>query len=279
MTDVQTATAPAEARRASRRGMLVCLAMFALGGAVLWGLFQVPRHGSPVAPAVPWSAPARPLRFLSVDLGGKGGAGDELVKRIRAVDPDYVLVQNVRFDDVLPLAEALGMARSFHPQLFQRPDPRAKDLPGDVILSIHPLYEAKAVVLDADPSQIEARGVRAVSVVDRGRFVVVCGVGATDASRKALEAGLRREGSPPTVLATGIIRPTSGEGVYSGYLLQALVARQNLRREVVPVGGIYADAAWVQGNGDLPRGADGKHLLIYVELKGSGAAPGGGAGK
>ena len=93
-------------RNRSLRGAAVCLAMFALGGAVLWGLFLAPRGGSPASPEVPWGTPFAPLRFVSIEFGGQSGVPGALVKRVRELDPDYVLVQNIRFEDVLPLAEA-----------------------------------------------------------------------------------------------------------------------------------------------------------------------------
>jgi hypothetical protein len=176
--------------------------MFALGGAVLWGLFQAPRSRSPASPAVPWAAPSRVQRFVSLDLTG-ASAGGAVVQQVRSLDPDYVLVQNVRFDDVLPLAEALDMARSYHPQLFQRPDARAKAAPGDLILSRHPLYDAGPITLHPDATRTDMRGVRAVSVVDGVRFTVASGVGGTDESRRALDASRVQLGSPPIVLATG----------------------------------------------------------------------------
>lgn len=279
MTETNALTAPPEARRKSRRGMLVCVGLFVLGGAVLWGLFLAPRNRPPAAPAVPWGTPVRPLRFVTVDLGGVPLAeGGDLVADLRKLDPDFVLVQNARFNDVLPLAEGLGMAKSFHPRLFQRPDPKAKDAPGDAILSIHALYEARPVAVLPDPDIREGRGVRAVAVVDRVKFVVVSGVGATDQSRKALEADLRREGPPPTVVGTGQIRPANGDGVYSGYLLQVMVAQQRAGRgEVSPVGGIYADASWTQAPGDFTTPIAGRHLSLYVELKASGTAGAGAA--
>ena len=277
MTETNTPTAPPDARRKSRRGMLVCVGLFVLGGAVLWGLFLAPRNRPPAAPAVPWGAPARPLRFVTIDLGGASVAeGGDLAADLRKLDPDFVLVQNIRFGDVLPLAEGLGMAKSFHPRLFQRPDPKAKDAPGDVILSTHPLYDAGPVAVLPDSDVREGRGVRAVAVVDGVKFVVVSGVGATDSSRQALEADLRREGPPPTVVGTGQIRPAAGEGIYSGYLHQMMVAQQRAGRgEVSPAGGIYADASWTQVDGDFTAPIAGMHLPLYVELKASGAAGGG----
>jgi hypothetical protein len=252
--------------------MLVCVALFALGGAVLWGLFQAPRNRPPASPAVPWGAPARALRFVSLDFGDQSRVNDALAQQVRALAPDYVLVQDIRFEDVLPLAAALGMEKSFHPSLFQRADPRSKDAPGDLVLSIHPLYDAARIDLDPDASRADAHGVRAVSAVDGVRFVVASGVGATDGARRALDTERRQSGSPPTVLATGFIRQRRGERQYAGDLLPTVAPMQEAeddRGRLIRVAGIYADPSWLMAKGSSPPGADGKGLVLEVELKGS----------
>src|SRR5438105_2453030 len=249
----------------SRRGMWVCLAMFALGGAVLWGLFEAPRGRSPAAPDLPWGAPTQPLRFVSIEFGGRPGMRGSLIKTINDLDPDYVLVQNIRFDDVLPLAEALGMARSFHPQLFQRPDPRSTDAPGDLILSKHPLYEAGPLVLDPDPTHTHARGVKAVAATNRYKFLVATGVGATDNSLRALDDWRRRTGSRPIVVATGFVKPKMGEGTYRSDLVETVTLSQDVEqgKNIVPVATVFADKSWVMTKGEALQ----QPGVLFVELK------------
>ena len=247
----------------------MCVALFALGGAVLWGLFQAPRNRPPASPPLPWGAPARPLRFVSIDVGGQPGISDALVRQVRELDPDFVFVQNVRHDDALPLAEALGMTKHFHPALFQRADPRSKDAPGDMILSLHPLYDAGRIDLDTDVSRHDAHGVRAVAAIDGVRFVIVCGVGATDASRRAFDVERRGAGSPPTVLSTGFIRTRRDEGRYLGDLLSAAAPMQEAdgeARRLMHVVGIYADPSWGAVKDMTAAAADGKGLVLAAEL-------------
>ena len=253
--------------------MLVCVALFALGGAVLWGLFQAPRNRAPASPALPWGTPARPLRFVSLDIGGQPGVSDALKRQVRELDPDYVLVQNIRHDDALPLAEALGMAKHFHPAMFQRADPRSKDGPGDLLLSLHPLYDAGRVDLDTDVSRNDAHGVRAVAAIDGVRFLVATGVGATDGTRRAFDVERRQMGSPPAVLSTGFIRTRRDEGRYDGDLLPAAAPMQEAEGEAgrfMRVAGIYADPSWGVAREMTAPAADGRGLVLAVELN---AAP------
>jgi hypothetical protein len=245
--------------------MLVCLAMFALGGAVLWGLFLAPRGRSPAAPDLPWGAPMQPLRFVSIEFGGQPGVRESLVQSVKDLDPDYVLVQNIRFDDVLPLAEALGMARSFHPQLFQRPDPRSADAPGDLILSKHALYEAGPLVLDPDPTHTHARGVKAVAATDQYRFIVATGVGATDDSLRALDDWRKQTGFRPIIVATGFVKPQKGEGTYRSDLVETVTLSQDVEqgKNIVPVTTVYADKGWVMTKGEALQ----QPGMLFVELK------------
>lgn len=240
--------------------------MFVFGGAVLWGLFEAPKANSPKSPGLPWGAPVRPVRFVSVDFGGQAGLTDSLVTRVRALDPDYVLVQNIRFDDVLPLAEGMGMARSYHPGLFQRPDPRSKDQPGDLVLSKHPLYDAKPVALEPDPGLVHHRGVQATGVVDGSRFVLASGVGATDESLKALDAARKQSNSPSMIVATGFVRPQKGEGSYRSDLSPTVSLTQEAGQggPPVPVATVYADPGWVMVKGDVLPGGP---MILYAELK------------
>lgn len=274
MTEALSRTIDRPAHRKSRRGMLVCVAMFALGGLVLWGLFQAPRNRPPVAPAVPWGAPARPLRFVSLECGGQRGVSDDLCKEVRDLDPDFVLVQNILFADVLPLAERLGMAKSFHPSLFQRSDPRSKDTPGDLILSVHPLYDGGRIDLDEDVTRNDAHGVRAVAAVDGSRFLLASGLGTTDRSRQAFDAYRRTTGAAPTVLATGFLRGRRDEGDYAGDLIPTVAPTQEAEgeRRFVRVAGIFVDRSWLMVRGATVGSAAGAGLVLEVELKASPAA-------
>jgi hypothetical protein len=249
--------------------MLVVLTMFAFGGVVLCGLYMAPRGHSPASPRVPWGAPSRPVVFASVDFGGEPGVSDALAFQVRGLDADYVLVQNIRPNDVLPLAEALGMEGSYHPQLFQRRDPRLKDAPGDLILSRHPLYDARPLVLGPSADDANSRGVQTVGVLDGVRFVLASGVGATDATLQAFEIERKKSGAPPAVLGTGFVRPKRGEGIYRGDLAPTVSLTQETEQggPPVPVSTVYADPSWVMTAGNVLPGPQGTPVVLHVRLK------------
>ena len=153
------------------RGAIVVLGLFALGGAVLWGLFQAPRATSPPAPAVSgWGVPARPIRVASFNVLHLQRGFDGVVNDVRALNPDFVLLQEVESRDVVGLARALGMQQYHHPNAYERSSnldgPKATW--GNVIFSKHPLYDAGPIPNPGGGSF----GVWATSVIDGHKFVV-----------------------------------------------------------------------------------------------------------
>ncbi|MGB7159559.1 MAG: endonuclease/exonuclease/phosphatase family protein [Tepidisphaeraceae bacterium] len=158
-------------RRLSSRGALLVVGLFALGGLVLWGLFQAPRAMSPVVPTTAgWGVPERSLRFASFNVLHLQRGLDAVVREIKAIDPDFVLLQEVESRDVIALARALGMQEHHHPNAYYASvnldGPKATW--GNLILAKHPLYEAGPIPNPGGGSF----GVWAVSVVDGKNFVI-----------------------------------------------------------------------------------------------------------
>jgi hypothetical protein len=197
----------------SPRGALTCLAMFTLGGAVLWGLFLAPRAASPPSPALPWGAPARTLRFVTFDCGGASAERlRDTADSIRGREPDFVLLQQVAATDVVSLVEALGLQKSHYTQLFQRTGPGGRDETGCLVLSKHPLYDARPV--SPDGRRGRCLGTWAVAVIDGVRFAVVSGRADGKEGREAVARAWRALGSPPAVLG---ITPPGGSPVPGGW--------------------------------------------------------------
>ena len=218
-------------RRRWTSGALVCVAMFALGGAVLWGLFLSPKPRPRPSPEVPWCVPKRPLRVVCLDGGEWGRNAEKAPPLIAPLDPDFVLVQNVPGRAAASLAEALGMQRSFHPGHFAsagRSDMEGRSL----ILSKHSLYAAAQLRPDVErPVSI---CVWAEAVVDGCRFAVASvdsgeGLFTWEAESPTVAAMLvdhqASRGNPPLLAA---FRVAAGEAARAKFLQAAKLS---------PVGG------------------------------------------
>ena len=194
------------------RGVWTIVAMFALGGLVLLGLFLAPRpHSPPAPPGVPFGVPPTPLRVVVYDAaaGGRPLDADSIAADLRkrlpgAGDADYVLLLGVEADQVPALASVLGMQESFEPRLCQRVRRAGGPEPvGACVLSRHPLYEASPL----RTSPRETYGVSAVSVVGGRKFLVACvslSDGAGGAEPATLIDSWRRAGAPPMLVGGGV---------------------------------------------------------------------------
>jgi hypothetical protein len=172
--------------------------MFALGGAVLAGLFLAPRPKSPSTPAdVPIGVPEGPLNFVVYDLGPGGpNLSPEVIAREigrQGVVPDYVILFHVSLEDAAAIAARFGMQESYDPRLGQPLRDGAEPIAA-CILSRHPLYDAELMTV---PARKEPYGIRAWSVVGGRKFLVACAW--TTSPGKALAESWKVLGSPPTV--------------------------------------------------------------------------------
>lgn len=195
---------PRARRRSLARGASLVLGLFALGGLVLWGLYQAPRATSPPAPAAAgWGVPSRPIRVASFNVLHLQRGMDAVAAEVLQVDPDFVLLQEVDSRDVVGLARALGMQRYHHPNAYDRSanldGPKATW--GNVIFAKHPVYEAGPIPNPGGGSF----GVWATTVVDGRRFMIAnVHLSATSDHRANEIANLvrawRGRGSPPIVV-------------------------------------------------------------------------------
>ena len=237
-------------RPRSPRGALTILAMFALGGAVLWGLFHAQRATSPPSPELPWGAPKKAVRFVSIDCRGLGAdALRPTLDAIRAQDPDFVMLQQVPAADVLAFVERLSLQQSYSTPLFQRTGMRGGDETGCMVLSKHPLYEARGVLPDGRRGV--CLGTWAVAAVGGVRFAVLS-TAATGASGVDAAARAWREAGAPAVVV-GLSTPR-GPG-----------AKAAEWDSVVSDGSVLADTRWfvTVASGPSPAG------FAVVELSGS----------
>lgn len=159
----------------SNRGAWTIVAIFALGFAVLAGLFAAPRgHAPPLPTGGPRGLPGRPVTGVLLDCRPLGPSPDAVLAALRDLEPDadVVLLVDVEASLVPPVVEALGLQASYHPQLYQRvrPTPGGKEKIGLCILSPHPQYAGRPIRL-ADGRVV---GVAADVVVDGSAFSVAC---------------------------------------------------------------------------------------------------------
>jgi hypothetical protein len=156
-------------RRHWTSGALTCLALFAFGGLILWGLFKAPRSRAPASPELEWGVPRRPLRVACLDLGAWKANPLDAAQVVHGLDPDVVLAHRVPGAFVVPLAESLGMQRSYHPANYARVG--GDDTAGGcLVLSKYPLYDAAP--LRPDVRRAAAVGVWATAVVDGRRLAI-----------------------------------------------------------------------------------------------------------
>ncbi len=282
---------PALPRWLRSRGALLVAALFALGGMVLWGLFQAPRAVSPAAPAgVEWGVPSRPLRFASLNVLHLRQGMDAVAGEIRTLNPDFVLLQEVESRDVVGLAQALGMQRHHHPNNYERSanlgGPKATW--GNVILAKHPLYDAGPIPGSGGGSA----GVWATTVVDGTRFIVATvhlsatpnadpqQVNESDERRSNEIASLldawRERNSPPIVVGGDFNQVASGNNyaVITDHLVDALAKIANagtaFRAPQPRTDHLFASPHWsVQKGGAVERGAV-DHRLFWIQLAGAG---------
>jgi len=154
----------------TRSGAIALLAIFVTGGVLLLGI-RLTRHARPrtAPPGVPWGVPGRTLRIISHDLRRQNPQSDPMLAAMSRLNPDYVLLQDVEEDDVVPIAQLLGMQQSFHAELFQRSMNLVgrRVTYGNCIFSKHPLYEGAPLTGGQGPF-----GAWAVSVMDGRKFLV-----------------------------------------------------------------------------------------------------------
>lgn len=283
------------ARRVRTRGALLVVGLFVLGGFVLWGLFQAPRAVSPPAPAaVKWGVPSRPLRVASFNVQRLPQGMDTLVSEIRAVEPDFVLLQEVESRDVVGLAQALDMQQYHHPNHYDRSANLGgrKATWGNVVFAKHPLYDAGAIPNPGGGSF----GVWMTAVADEKKFVIASinlsgpdtgpdtGREANSLPVKESEANRRNEigsflkawrerGSPPVVVGGDFNPISSGKNI--AVMTEPLVdALTTLGRTDAPFGpalpGVFGTILtsphWSLRAGGAVDGPASAERLIWVEL-------------
>lgn len=277
-------------QRRSWRGIVLVIALFAVGGVMLWGMFLAPRAVSPAAPRdASWGVPDRSLRFVSYNILHNQRGIERVCGEINAHKPDFVLLQEVESRDLIELATRLSMEHFHHPRLYHRSSnlagPRATW--GNFILSKHPMYEAASI---PNPNG-GSFGIWATAVVDDRKFVIAnVHLSATwnanpihikksgenrHRELTALAKAWRDRGSPPIVIAGDFNQIPMGNNwaVMSGTWRDALGA---LGKSDVTFGEgllktridyFLTTPDWQPQSGGIARPGASDHRLIWLEAR------------
>lgn len=146
-------------------------------------MMRATRSADPAPADAKFAVPERSIRVVSLDV--KNLDVDRAIAAIHSVQPDIVLLQNTRSEDVERIGVALGMSRAdqksgdvFYPaQNFDGPAAPF----GNAIYSRWPLYEGRSI-----PNRAGSFGVWAVAVIDGGAKIMIASARTTDSSSTVL---------------------------------------------------------------------------------------------
>jgi hypothetical protein len=259
----------------SLRGILLCLGLVAFGGVILLRLFLTPQAESLAAPAEATpQIPGVKLRFVSCDVNRRRLQEEPVFAEIRRLDPDYLLLQNVDSEDVAPIAEAMGMAKWYHPGVYQ---PSAnlggsRASWGNCVLSKQQIFEGSAIEGGGG-----VMGAWAVSAVDGKRFLVgsvhLKQTGDSSPESQQLISAWEKRGSEPIVIGGLFCRELAGDDLVqrgSGWFdaLSAFITTDAMRRPQ-----IFLSPGWSCIRGGVIEGFDLAPAWIDASSSAAATAP------
>jgi hypothetical protein len=181
------------------RSTLTLVAILGFGLLFLGGLYwgratTLPAEYRNATPGLP----ARPLRLITVDAEWKPPSA-ELLEQLRGEQMDFLLLQRISRKDAEALANELGFRHGGRMQMFySASNPNgAPSLPGNAILSKHPLYKGR----ESPHTTPAGYAVLAEPVVDGKRFTIASADFAKQEELETLLTQWEKTGKPP--LAVG----------------------------------------------------------------------------
>src|SRR5690348_9751235 len=81
-------------------GILLCIVIGAMAGAILFLFFHAPRSAQPVPTEAVLGVPEKPVRVASYNILHNRRGRDAVVKQIQSTKPDFVLLQELDGDDL-----------------------------------------------------------------------------------------------------------------------------------------------------------------------------------
>jgi endonuclease/exonuclease/phosphatase family metal-dependent hydrolase len=149
-------------------GILLCIVIGAMAGAMLFLFFHAPRSAQPVPTQAVIGVPDKPIRIASYNILHNRRGRDAVILQIQSTKPDFVFLQELDADDLREMSKALGMEHQFYYPSENLDGATASW--GNAILSKHPLYDARSIPNPGGGSF----GVWAWSVIDNKKFMVGC---------------------------------------------------------------------------------------------------------
>jgi endonuclease/exonuclease/phosphatase family metal-dependent hydrolase len=159
---------PARHRGWHLSGILLCVVIGAIAGAVLFLFFHAPRSAQPVPAEAVVGMPDKPIRIASYNILHNRRGRDRVVQQVQSIKPDFVLLQELDADDLREMSKQLGMEHQFYYPSENLDGQNANW--GNAVISTHPLYDARSIPNPGGGSF----GVWAWSVIDGKKFMIGC---------------------------------------------------------------------------------------------------------
>lgn len=147
--------------------------------------------------------PARPLRMISVDAEWRPSPAP-IIEQLRGEQMDFLLLQRISRKDAETLANELNFRHGGRMQMFySASNPNgAPALPGNAILSKHPLYKGR----ESPHTTPGGYAVLAEPVVDGKRFTLASADFAKQEELETLLKQWEKAGKPPLVVGGRLSR-------------------------------------------------------------------------
>jgi endonuclease/exonuclease/phosphatase family metal-dependent hydrolase len=149
-------------------GILLCIVIGAMAGAMLFLFFHAARSAQPVPTEAVLGVPDKPVRVASYNILHNRRGRDAVVKQIQSIKPDFVLLQELDGDDLRDMSKQLGMDYQFYYPSENLDGEHATW--GNAVIAKHPLYDARAIPNPGGGSF----GVWAWTVIDNKKFMIAC---------------------------------------------------------------------------------------------------------
>jgi len=132
----------------SKSGLLTILAILAFSVLFVGGLYYYAHRTAASRPEYSSATPGIPPQkvvLISCNLHW-AAPGPQLVRDLKSLNPDFVLLQQVSLKDAQSVATTLDMRHGGELQLYYSPtNPNSSQVPGNAILSRHAIFQGRVI--------------------------------------------------------------------------------------------------------------------------------------